>query len=102
MTLTTSSFLPSRRGSLRVATTVPTTRASCIDNSNGQDPAASRWAERASLAPDPRLAGDQLGGLADGQHVFQRRMRARDNVHGNQLAHPASGGGAGGGGGRCR
>src|SRR5260370_10179649 len=59
-----SSLNPSRRGSLRVATTVPTTRARIM---------ACLFAFR----------------FADGQYAFQAGVGARDHVDGNQLAHPA-------------
>src|ERR1700730_6807355 len=59
-----SSLLLTSRGSLRVATTVPTTfaRINC-------------------LRPD--------AGLADRQCVFEIRMRPRNHVHRHQLTHPA-------------
>src|SRR3972149_3507744 len=94
MVLTTRSFFPSRRGSLRVATTVPTTRARSI--SETPTPAAQWPGHRAQRERVSRLAADQLGGLAEGQHVFQRRVRPRNDVHGDQLAPAARGGGAGG------
>src|SRR5579871_2284647 len=74
------SFLPSSRGSLRVATTVPTTRARIME------------------CP-VRLACVRGLGFADGQHVFQALVGPRDYVDGNQLAYTAGGGGAGIGGG---
>src|SRR5579871_1359146 len=70
------SFLPSSRGSLRVATTVPTTRARIME------------------CP-VRLACVRGLGFADGQHVFQALVGPRDYVDGNQLAYTAGGGGAG-------
>src|SRR5437762_1119331 len=69
MGLTMSSFLPSRRGSFRVATTVPTTRARIM----------------AALSP---AIGLRLR-LADRQNVFQALVRARDDMHRNQLSNPA-------------
>src|SRR5262249_29173676 len=65
----TRSFLPSRRGSLRVATTVPTTRATSI--------------EALLLSLRGRLR------LANRQYVFQVLVRPRDDVHRDQLAHAA-------------
>src|ERR1035438_3093944 len=67
MGLRMSSFLPSRRGSFRVATTVPTTRA------------------RIMMAPARLLGGALRLRLADGQNVFQAGMRPRDHVHRDQL-----------------
>src|SRR5215471_11047498 len=84
MGLMISSFLPSRRGSLRVATTVPTTRANILSF-------------RRLLAGVLRLR------LADGQNVFQALMRARNDVYRDQLADaPRSRGSGVGGGAHCR
>src|ERR1039457_1989631 len=63
-----SSFLPSRRGSFRVATTVPTTRA------------------RIMTALFRLLAGALCLGLADRQDVFQALVRPRDDVHRDEFA----------------
>src|ERR1022692_620427 len=63
MGLRMSSFLPSRRGSFRVATTVPTTRA------------------RIMAAPAPLLAGAEGLRLADGQNIFHALLRSWDYVH---------------------
>src|ERR1035438_8494100 len=78
--LRTSSVLPSRRGSFRVATTVPTTRARIICRSGFR-----------------LLAVGGLG-LADRQHVFQTLVRTRDHVDRDQLAHAPGRGGTGIGG----
>src|SRR5688572_2380287 len=70
---TTSSLRPDRPESLRVETTVPTT-----------------WPRITRSLPS-------AGGfaLADGQHVLERRVRARDDVHGDDLADARGGGLAG-------
>ena len=84
--------------------------------------ATDRWcARRSSFAPDQALvlaggddgpddAGEDHGsrarprrpvaaatcdGLADGEDVLEVRVRPRDHVHGDELAHPARGGGPG-------
>src|SRR5579863_9521153 len=84
MGLRMSSFLPSRRGSFRVATTVHTTRA------------------RIMTTLVRLLAGALCLGLADWQYVFQALVRARDDVHRDEFAHAARGGGPGIGGGTNR
>src|SRR3990170_4909795 len=106
MGFTISSFLPSRRGSLRVATTVPTMRARIILCDQCQRPAmrAGKGDEEAGTTgvsdPECRDAATALGvpallrgrghrGLADGQNVLERLVRPRDHVHGDQLAHTA-------------
>ena len=120
---TTRSFLPSRRGSLRVETTVPTMRARIIvatvhafrpqektesrNESIAATPASLQ--QRAPIAPrmvrprEPRAAAAftvrRPRRLADGQHVLERLMRPRDDVHGDQFADAPRRGGAGVGGG---
>src|ERR1039458_8533965 len=82
MGLRMRSFLPSRRGSLRVATTVPTTRA------------------RIMKIPSVRLLSGGLRlNLADGEDILQALMGAGDDVDGDEFADTPGGGGAGIGGG---
>jgi len=75
-----SSLKPSKRGSFRVATTVPTTRARIMK------PLAPATCRRSALRP------------ADRQHVFQALVRARDDMHRDEFAHASRRGGAGIGG----
>src|SRR6187399_1577412 len=76
-----SSLLLTRRGSFRVATTVPTMRARIM-----LDPEVRGGA---SL----RLRADS--GLADRKRVLEVGVRPRDDVHRDQLADAAGGGSAG-------
>src|SRR5580700_9815201 len=104
-----SSFLPSRRGSLRVETTVPTMRARSIEFYAigkafvNQKPIAAKMIVRLCAEPRRFAASRWLlrgyhRGLADGQHILERLMRPRDDVDSDQFAHAASGGSAGIGG----
>ena len=68
----------------------------------GGDDRADDAAEDHEAARPPGGAAAYLRGLADGEHVLEVRVRARDDVHGDQLAHAARGGGAGVGGGLDR
>src|SRR5579871_1006957 len=71
------SFLPSRRGSFLVATTVPTTRARIMT----------------ALV---RLLSGALGlRFADRQNVFQALVRTRDHMHRNEFSHAARCGSSG-------
>src|SRR6185503_17788908 len=73
--LTTSSLLLTRRGSLRVATTVPTIFARSIGDQ-------ARFGV---------LGLYRCVGLSDRQRVFEVGVRPRDHVHRDQLADaPAS------------
>src|SRR6266480_1105599 len=71
---TTSILLLTRRGSLRVATTVPTTFPRSI-----------------LCEPGVLRAGSGLGGsgFADRQCILEVRVRPRDDVYGDELAYAA-------------
>src|SRR5688500_8504778 len=75
----TISLLLTSRGSFRVATTVPTTRARI-----------SLWSWKLGLRA--RV------GLSDRQRVFEIGVRTRDHVNGDEFTHATGGGGTGIGG----
>src|SRR6476646_1446953 len=82
---TISSLLLTRRSSLRVATTVPTTLASSIGVCGESE------TSNFELQTSDFLLG--LLRLADREHVLEIRVRTRDDVHRDQLADATRGGG---------
>src|SRR6186713_132297 len=83
MRRTTRSFVPTSFSSLRVATSVPTTRPTCIV----AYPCRLSGATRGLV---PGAAGvSSLSGFADREHVLEVVVRTRNHVDGDELADPA-------------
>src|SRR3954454_10013202 len=90
---TTSSLLLTRRGSFRVATTVPTIFPNNMSGSTFCVPgfAVQRWFD---MNLNPRILRFRGRGLADGEHFFEAGVRPGDDVDGDELADPARRGSA--------